>query len=124
MVLKGEIPWWALFSSFGSFCDYAITDLQDKSHECRGKELENIFRPHSEYSMCQCSIIAATYMGCLSSNCKTHGNQTYLSVVTMATGNKVFLFQPNRTYYLEDPTGQSQEWVDTINQWLQKSKKA
>ena len=30
--------------------------------------------------------------------------------------------QPNRTYYLEDPTGQAQEWVDIINQWLQKTK--
>lgn len=33
-----------------------------------------------------------------------------------------FVHTPNRTYYLEDPTGQAQEWVDIINQWLQKAK--
>lgn len=29
-----------------------------------------------------------------------------------------YLPQPNRTYYLEDPTGHSKAWVDTINKWL------
>ena len=33
--------------------------------------------------------------------------------------NTAFLsLQPNRTYYLEDPTGQAQDWVDIINKWL------
>ena len=33
--------------------------------------------------------------------------------------NTTFLsLQPNRTYYLEDPTGQAQDWVDIINKWL------
>lgn len=31
-----------------------------------------------------------------------------------------FVHTPNRTYYLEDPTGQAQEWVDIINKWLLK----
>lgn len=34
-----------------------------------------------------------------------------------------FVHTPNRTYYLEDPTGQAREWVDTINEWRQKSSK-
>lgn len=32
-----------------------------------------------------------------------------------------FIHTPNRTYYLEDPTGQSQSWVDTVTEWLDKS---
>lgn len=32
-----------------------------------------------------------------------------------------FVHTPNRTYYLEDPTGQAQEWVDTINKWIAQS---
>jgi 3-phosphoinositide dependent protein kinase-1 len=29
-----------------------------------------------------------------------------------------FIHTPNRTYYLEDPTGNGKNWVDIINKWL------
>ncbi|XP_064406861.1 3-phosphoinositide-dependent protein kinase 1-like [Halichondria panicea] len=33
-----------------------------------------------------------------------------------------FVHTPSRTYYLEDPTGQSQKWADTLNEWMAKRK--
>lgn len=33
-----------------------------------------------------------------------------------------FVHTPDRTYYLDDPTGNSHEWVDTINEWIDRTK--
>ena len=32
------------------------------------------------------------------------------------------ILQPDRTYYLDDPTGNSHEWVDIINEWIDRAK--
>lgn len=87
MELKGEIPW--------------SDALQVEQKNWKIFFIHTVRAPQV-FSSCQCRLLLHLYWNQCS---------VFLRFITLPP------IQPNRTYYLEDPTGNSQDWCSTIGKW-------